>query len=152
MPRETPKIVNVLVTRDVTQSAHLTIEVGDDESVLQAAKRQVREIDWTFDEGNQHDIYFGDEGNDVQPATPADLELREEFVANLEDQEREQAMLAAAREILSKEETFATLESHGLAVAGTEITRKIILEKLESALVDALRTTEVYRSGRAPAP
>lgn len=147
-----PKIVSVLVTRDVTQSAHIVVEVNDDESVLQAANRQVREEDWEFNEGNPHEIYLGDPEGDVETASQEDLEMREEFVANLMDRDRQQAIQAAARDMVDGNGLMGALESHGLAVAGTDATRDAIAAKVAEAVANVLRTTEVYKPSRAPAP
>lgn len=147
-----PRIARVLLTRDATESADIVVEILDDESPLEAAIRQVKESDWAIDEGNSHRPYFGDDENDVQAASQEDLEHREEHLGNLADVEREQALVAAAKELLGGEDVFHLLETHSISINGGEQTRNHILWDLEKAIVDTLRKSAAYRVGPTPTP
>lgn len=147
-----PRIARVLITRDVTESADIVVEVLDDESPLEAAKRQVRETDWEPDEGNFAEPYFGDPDENVSAASPQDLEFREEHLGNLGDADRQQAIAALAREIVGGDALFQAMESHSLGVAGGDVTKQGILADLERAIVNVLTRSETYRTSPAPTP
>jgi len=152
MAEEENGIKQVMLTRDVTQSAVVVVRPEPGETPLEAAARTVHELDWQTDDASLDSArpYLGDPARAVEDAGPVDLEFREERLANLADAVRHDAIAdAVVEEALTGDTLFAALEGRGLAFNGGPDARAELLVRAQNALVAALLDSELYR---APSP